>query len=287
MRSLRPPAAREAGAHRRRDDADLRAAREPARHPVGQGRARGPRVQVPLPRRVRAARRRRREDARRAPRVHPRRREAHPEGDDRERRAVRGDGPRQAPVVDLPEDEADAAPVRGDPRRDRLPRDHRHADALLPGARRRAPDVDADPRPLQGLHRAAQAEPLPVAAHRGDRPARRAHRDPDPHRRRCTCVAEHGIAAHWKYKEGKPARRSSDEKKFAWLRQLMESAEGAPRSDRVPRVGQDRPVRRRGLRVHARAATSRRCRKGAARSTSRTRCTRRSATTARARASTA
>jgi len=32
-------------------------------------------------------------------------------------------------------------------------------------------------------------------------------------------VAEHGIAAHWKYKEGKP---NDDEKKFAWLRQLME-----------------------------------------------------------------
>jgi guanosine-3',5'-bis(diphosphate) 3'-pyrophosphohydrolase len=32
-------------------------------------------------------------------------------------------------------------------------------------------------------------------------------------------VAEHGIAAHWKYKEGKP---SDDDKKFAWLRQLME-----------------------------------------------------------------
>ena len=57
------PAAREAGAHRRRDDADLRAAREPARYPVDQGRARGPRVQVPLPGRVRAARDRDREDA--------------------------------------------------------------------------------------------------------------------------------------------------------------------------------------------------------------------------------
>ncbi len=33
-------------------------------------------------------------------------------------------------------------------------------------------------------------------------------------------VAEHGIAAHWKYKEGKP---TEDEKKFAWLRQLMEN----------------------------------------------------------------
>jgi len=35
-------------------------------------------------------------------------------------------------------------------------------------------------------------------------------------------VAEHGIAAHWKYKEGKPVA-TGDEKKFAWLRQLMES----------------------------------------------------------------
>ncbi|MBA3394089.1 MAG: bifunctional (p)ppGpp synthetase/guanosine-3',5'-bis(diphosphate) 3'-pyrophosphohydrolase [Deltaproteobacteria bacterium] len=39
-------------------------------------------------------------------------------------------------------------------------------------------------------------------------------------------VAEHGIAAHWKYKEGtnnSPGVAINDEKKFAWLRQLMES----------------------------------------------------------------
>lgn len=37
-------------------------------------------------------------------------------------------------------------------------------------------------------------------------------------------VAEHGIAAHWKYKEGNPlVVNVNDEKKFAWLRQLMES----------------------------------------------------------------
>ena len=35
-------------------------------------------------------------------------------------------------------------------------------------------------------------------------------------------VAEHGIAAHWKYKEGK-LQVDEDDKKFAWLRQLMES----------------------------------------------------------------
>ncbi len=34
-------------------------------------------------------------------------------------------------------------------------------------------------------------------------------------------VAEHGIAAHWKYKEGGGA--TPDDKKFAWLKQLVES----------------------------------------------------------------
>ena len=34
-------------------------------------------------------------------------------------------------------------------------------------------------------------------------------------------VAEHGIAAHWKYKEGHISSKT-DEKHFAWLRQLLE-----------------------------------------------------------------
>jgi GTP pyrophosphokinase len=36
-------------------------------------------------------------------------------------------------------------------------------------------------------------------------------------------IAEQGIAAHWKYKEGRPSTLSDDDKKFAWLRQMMES----------------------------------------------------------------
>lgn len=36
-------------------------------------------------------------------------------------------------------------------------------------------------------------------------------------------VAEQGIAAHWKYKEGRPHITTTDDEKFAWLRQLMES----------------------------------------------------------------
>ena len=35
-------------------------------------------------------------------------------------------------------------------------------------------------------------------------------------------VAENGIAAHWVYKEGRTAPQSTDQQKFAWLRQLME-----------------------------------------------------------------
>ncbi|MEO1335303.1 MAG: bifunctional (p)ppGpp synthetase/guanosine-3',5'-bis(diphosphate) 3'-pyrophosphohydrolase, partial [Myxococcota bacterium] len=35
-------------------------------------------------------------------------------------------------------------------------------------------------------------------------------------------VAEHGIAAHWAYKEGRPANQKSSDDQFAWLRQLME-----------------------------------------------------------------
>src|SRR5262249_36495760 len=34
-------------------------------------------------------------------------------------------------------------------------------------------------------------------------------------------VAEQGIAAHWRYKEGRPLS-DGDEEKFSWLRQLME-----------------------------------------------------------------
>lgn len=37
-------------------------------------------------------------------------------------------------------------------------------------------------------------------------------------------VAEEGIAAHWKYKEGQPAS-SSDDETFAWLRQLLEDVQ--------------------------------------------------------------
>ena len=38
-------------------------------------------------------------------------------------------------------------------------------------------------------------------------------------------IAEEGIAAHWKYKEGGPQTLSKDDETFAWLRQLLEDVQ--------------------------------------------------------------
>ena len=84
--------------------------------------------------------------------------------------------------------------------------------------------VDADPGALQGLHRAAQAQHVPVAAHLGDRAARRAHGGADPHRRRCTASPRRASPRTGATKKGASTRRGDDkdQKRFAWLRQLME-----------------------------------------------------------------
>ena len=47
-------------------------------------------------------------------------------------------------------------------------------------------DVEAGPGPVQGLHRDAQVQPLPVAAHHGRRPARARRSRCRSARRRCT-----------------------------------------------------------------------------------------------------
>ena len=46
--------------------------------------------------------------------------------------------------------------------------------------------LEAGAGPVQGLHRDAQVQPLPVAAHHGDRARGQAARGADPHRARCT-----------------------------------------------------------------------------------------------------
>ena len=108
--------------------------------------------------------------------------------------------------------------------------------------------VEPGSRPVQGLHRDAQVQHVPVAAHDGDRPGRQARRTADPHLGHAPPV-EYGVAAHWKYKEEVVTGRSPSD--LAWLRQLVdwqrETADPAEFLESLRfEVGSAR-----GLRVHA------------------------------------
>ena len=88
-------------------------------------------------------------------------------------------------------------------------------------------------------------------------------------------TAEFGVAAHWLYKE----KGERDPDKLAWLRQMMEwqSETGDPRE--FMDTLQDRPLRGRGLRVHAQGRRQEPRGRGPRPSTSPTPCTPTSATT--------
>ena len=97
-------------------------------------------------------------------------------------------------------------------------------------------------------------------------------------------LAEYGVAAHVAYKEGarrRPAAREDD------LAAAAGRGPGRPGPDRVPRVAEGRPVRGRGLRLHARRARSRTSPPARPRSISPTPSTPTSATAASAPRSTA
>ena len=64
--------------------------------------------------------------------------------------------------------------------------DRRVGEGLLRRARLDPRAVASGAGPVQGLHRDAQVQPLPVVAHDGGRAAGQAGRVPDPHRARCT-----------------------------------------------------------------------------------------------------
>ena len=167
MRTLEHLDAAEAAAHRHGDARDLRPAGAPLRHGGHQGGTRGPRLQVPgaggLPGPGRAGGRqaggagaddrpssaRPLEDELRAGRHRPR----------------RGHGPPQAPLVDLPEDEAARQAVRRDLRPHGGARHREHGARVLPRPRHHPPQLDAAAGADQGLHREPQVQRLPVAAH--------------------------------------------------------------------------------------------------------------------------
>ena len=103
--------------------------------------------------------------------------------------------------------------------------------------------------------------------------------------------AEYGVAAHWKYKEGKgtplPAKGGDDAGDLVWVRQLLdwqrETDDPAEFLDSLRfEINSDR-----GVRVHPQGRGRSRCRRARRRSTSRTRSTPRSATRPSAPGSTA
>ena len=73
--------------------------------------------------------------------------------------------------------------VRAARRRDGVPRARRQRRRLLSRAGHHPFRLSRRPRPLQGLHLDPEAEQLPLAAHRRDRPRAAAHRGADPHPR--------------------------------------------------------------------------------------------------------
>ena len=244
----RLPAHGEGPEDRPGDPRHLRPARPPPRHGQGQGGARGPGPPGPASGRLPGADAARRQAAARArgrdqPADHAAPREAGRGGD-----RVQDRGPAQALLLDLEEDARGRARVRRDLRPHRGPRADQYRPRLLRGPRGRALAVEAGARPLQGLHRDAQGQHVPVAAHDGDRAQGRPGRDPDPHR---------GDAPDRRGRHRGPLALQGEAERPRQVRRRLHLAAPAPgvaerdeRPQGVPRQRPPRPVPRRGLRVH-------------------------------------
>ena len=179
----RVPRQAEAGAEGEGDPRGLRAARAPPRDPRPQVGARGSLVPDPPPAQVRGDQGDGRRPARRpggagrAGRDDPRSRAGEGGHPCRDLRA------REALLLDLRQDGQEGPRVQRDLRPHGDARDRRAlgrgGDARL---LRRARDppfaLEADAGSLQGLHRDAEAEPVPLAAHDGDRALGPSARDP-------------------------------------------------------------------------------------------------------------
>ena len=128
-------------------------------------------------------------DGRRAPRrprgARPRGRDRAHEGAGQGRDPGRDLRPREALLLDLRQDGQEGPRVQrdlrpdGDARHRRAGRRRGHA-RLLRRARAHPLALEADARAVQGLHRDAEVQRLPRAAHDRDRPGREPARDPDP-----------------------------------------------------------------------------------------------------------
>ena len=159
---------------------------------------------------------------------------------------------REALLLDLRQDGQEGSRVQrdlrphGDARADRARR--RGGDArLLRRARDHPRALEADAGAVQGLHRDAEAEPLPLAPHDRDRAERDAARDPgaDPRDARGGRVRRRRALALQARPVGEGRRR---------VGRVGEDADGLagrrPGRRRVHAHAAHRPLRRRGVRLH-------------------------------------
>ena len=250
MRTLSGASEAEADREGPRDARDLRAARPPARDPRDQVGARGPLVPAPAPAQVRRDQEARLPAAGRA-------------------RALRHGG-RRVPAATSSTKVGIEAEISGRAKHfysiySKMTKKGREfneiydltamrvlvelGQGLLRRDRDHPLDLEAAARALQGLHRDAQAQPLPGAPHDGDRARGPAAGDPDPHPGHARDRRVRDRRA--RHLQGGPQPKGDPRARQDDLAAPAPRGRGRPGPDRVPRVAQGRPVRGRGLRVHA------------------------------------
>ena len=62
-------------------------------------------------------------------------------------------------------------------------------------------------------------------------------------------MAEYGVAAHWKYKQGLKNKKLGTEDTFAWIRRLLENQQDTESGGVHPQL-EGGPLRRRGFRLY-------------------------------------
>ena len=181
--------------------------------------------------------------------------------------------PAEALLLDLPEDDRPQRRVRRHLRPGWHPRPRGHGAGLLRRARHHSRAVESGARPVQGLHRDAEVQHVPVAAHDGHRPRRQAGRAADPHLRHAQARGvRRRRALEVQGRDARPRPGAGQRQREGGRQgdQLQDRGQGEPgrRGDglappagrlaagdrgpgRVPRLAPLRPGRRRGLRLHA------------------------------------
>ena len=157
---------------------------------------------------------------------------------------------------------------------------------LLRRAGRAAQPLEPAPGAVQGLRRDAEVQHVPVAAHHGDRPARQAGGDADPHGARCTgarSTASRRTGSTRRTRatatDRSPAEKSPDRLRHGVAAPAARLAERGRGPRRVPGLAALRDQLRRGVRLHPARRRDGPADRARRRSTSPTRSTPRSATT--------